>query len=77
MLIKMTARLLVNSYCNSEELIFISADEKKRGYINRLDFKVDGITPKLEDHPQYIDVAKLFYLLPFTRANNKNHYSIS
>ena len=38
---------------------FYFSDESKRGYINRLDFKVNGITANLEDHPQYIDVAKL------------------
>ncbi len=59
-----------NAYKNdrtafSEQLLqlgrtdFYFSDEAKRGYINRLDFKVDGITAELEDHPQYIDVAKL------------------
>ncbi|MEP6949729.1 MAG: M1 family metallopeptidase [Ginsengibacter sp.] len=38
---------------------FYFSNNEKRGYINRLDFKVDGITSKLEDHPLYIDVAKL------------------
>ena len=42
---------------------FYFSDESKRGYINRLDFKINGITANLEDHPQYIDVAKL--ILPF------------
>ena len=59
-----------NAYKNdrtafSEQLLqlgrtdFYFSDEEKRGYINRLDFKVNGITANLEDHPQYIDVAKL------------------
>lgn len=63
-----------NAYKNdqtafSEQLLqlgrtdFYFSDESKRGYINRLDFKVNGITANLEDHPQYIDVAKL--ILPF------------
>jgi hypothetical protein len=43
---------------------FYFSDEKMRGYINRLDFKVDGITANLEDHPQYIDVAKLILPAP-------------
>ncbi len=62
-----------NAYKNdqtafSEQLLqlgrtdFYFSDNDKRGYINRLDFKVNGITSILEDHPQYIDVAKL--LLP-------------
>lgn len=43
---------------------FYFSDEKMRGYINRLDFKVNGITANLEDHPQYIDVAKLILPAP-------------
>jgi hypothetical protein len=38
---------------------FYFSDNEKRGYINRLDFKVNGLTARLDDHPQYIDVAKL------------------
>ena len=41
---------------------FYFSNNEKRGYINRLDFKVNGITAKLKDYPLYIDVAKL--LLP-------------
>ncbi|MEO7835254.1 MAG: hypothetical protein ABIR50_08035, partial [Ginsengibacter sp.] len=59
-----------NAYKNdrtafSEQLLqlgrtdFYFSDEEQRGYINRLDFKVDGATASLEDHPLYIDVAKL------------------
>ena len=66
-----------NAYKNdktafSEQLLnlgrtdFYFSDEDKRGYINRLDFKVDGTTADLEDHPQYIDVAKL--ILPHPLA---------
>ena len=39
---------------------FSSKDQK--GYINRLDFKVNGVAAKTEDHPQHIDIIKL--LLP-------------
>jgi hypothetical protein len=64
-----------NAYKNdqtafSEQLLqlgrtdFYFSDENKRGYINRLDFKVNGITANLEDHPQYIDVAKLILPSP-------------
>jgi Peptidase family M1 domain len=45
---------------------FYFSDYDKRGYINRLDFKVNGATARLEDHPQYIDVAKL--ILPLFLA---------
>lgn len=38
---------------------FYFSSEEKRGYINRLDFKVNNVSALLEDHPQYIDVAKL------------------
>src|SRR5690606_30671874 len=59
-----------NAYKNdrtafSEQLLnqgrtdFYFSDDEKRGYINRMDFKVNNITATLEDHPQYIDVAKL------------------
>jgi len=43
---------------------FYFSDEDKRGYINRLDFKVDGTTANLQDHPLYIDVVKLILPLP-------------
>ena len=43
---------------------FYFSDEKKRGYINRLDFKVDDVSSVLEDHPQYIDVVKLMLPKP-------------
>ena len=41
---------------------FYFSDKEERGYINRLDFKVDGITAKTEDHPQHIDIVRV--LLP-------------
>lgn len=66
-----------NAYKNdrtafSEQLLqlgrtdFYFSEESKRGYINRLNFKVNGITAQLEDHPLYIDVAKL--ILPAALA---------
>ncbi len=64
-----------NAYKNdrtafSEQLLklgrtdFYFSDENKRGYINRLDFKVDGTTANLGNHLQYIDVAKLILPSP-------------
>ncbi|MEO8820353.1 MAG: M1 family metallopeptidase [Ginsengibacter sp.] len=67
-----------NAYKNdrtafSEQLLqlgrtdFYFSDESKRGYINRLDFKVNGKAAFLEDDSVYIDVAKLIlpaHLLP-------------
>jgi hypothetical protein len=41
---------------------FYFSTKEERGYINRLDFKVNSVTARLEDHPNYIDVVKL--LLP-------------
>lgn len=38
---------------------FYFSNKEQKGYINRLDFKVDNITTETEDHPQYIDVIKL------------------
>ncbi len=50
-------QLLINSRTD-----FYFSDEKDRGYTNRLDFKVDETSAKIEAHPQYIDIVKL--LLP-------------
>jgi len=41
---------------------FYFSDKEEKGYINRLDFKVNTITAATEDHPQHIDIIKL--LLP-------------
>lgn len=38
------------------------ADRDEHGYINRLDFRVNGTAARTEDHPQWIDVVKV--LLP-------------
>lgn len=43
---------------------FYFSNKEERGYINRLDFKVNDITAKTEDHPQYIDVVKLILPKP-------------
>ena len=41
---------------------FYFSQKEQKGYINRLDFRVNGITAVMEDHPQHIDIIKL--LLP-------------
>jgi hypothetical protein len=46
---------------NGNTKFYFSGKEEK-GYINRLDFKVNGITATVEDHPQHIDIVKI--LLP-------------
>ncbi|MEP7376176.1 MAG: M1 family metallopeptidase [Chitinophagaceae bacterium] len=38
---------------------FYFSNKEDKGYINRLDFKVNNITAKTEDHPQHIDIIKL------------------
>ena len=46
--------------------------DNDRGYINKLNFKVNGITARLEDHPAYIDIAKLVlpvFLIPGQTIN--------
>jgi hypothetical protein len=59
-----------NAYKNdktafSEQLLksgntaFYFSNKEQKGYINRLDFKVDGTSAKIEDHPQHIDIVKL------------------
>ncbi len=44
------------------DFYFSSRDD--RGYINRLDFRVDNITAKLEDHPSFQDIVKLVLPTP-------------
>ncbi len=69
-----------NAYKNdktafSEQLLqlgrtdYYFASEENHGYINRLDFKVNGITAKVEDHPLYIDVIKLILPSPLAPGN--------
>ncbi|WP_232373099.1 M1 family metallopeptidase [Pinibacter aurantiacus] len=64
-----------NAYKNdktafSEQLLrngrtdFYFSNKTQRGYINRLDFKIDGLTAETEDHPQYIDVVKVMLPIP-------------
>ena len=64
-----------NAYKNdrtafSEQLLgngrtdFYFSTEQQRGYINRLDFRVDGIEARMEDHPQYIDIIKVILPKP-------------
>ncbi|PWT71644.1 MAG: hypothetical protein C5B59_17560 [Bacteroidetes bacterium] len=38
---------------------FYFSNKQDRGYINRLDFRVNGVIAELEDHPQHIDIVKL------------------
>jgi hypothetical protein len=38
---------------------FYFSDKEQRGYINRLDFRINNSTLKTEDHPLYIDIIKV------------------
>jgi hypothetical protein len=43
---------------------FYFSNNEDRGYINKLDFKVNNITATTEDHPQHIDIIKLILPSP-------------
>lgn len=50
---------------------FYFSTREERGYINRLDFKVNGSIVRTEDHPQHIDIIKIILpepLLPKSQA---------
>jgi len=49
---------------------FYFSDEEQRGYINRLNFKVDGIAAELIDHAEHQDIVKL--ILPSALAPGKS-----
>ena len=49
---------------------FYFSEENKRGYINRLNFRVDKQPAKMEDHPQHRDIVKL--ILPQPLAPGKS-----
>ena len=49
---------------------FYFSDKNKRGYINKLDFKVNGSTAGIEDHPQHIDIIKLVLPKPLPPGQN-------
>ncbi len=38
---------------------FYFSEENKKGYVNRLNFKVDNVSAFTEDHPQHQDIVKL------------------
>lgn len=43
---------------------FYFSDKQDRGYINRLEFRVDSQEARLEDHPQYIDIIRVILPRP-------------
>jgi len=38
---------------------FYFSDQEQKGYINRLDFRVNGQIASVEDHPEFIDIVKI------------------
>lgn len=46
----------------NNQTAFYFANKEQRGYINRLEFKVQGVLATTEDHPSHIDIVKV--LLP-------------
>ena len=43
---------------------FYFSGKEQKGYINRLDFKINNITADIEDHPRYIDIIKVILPSP-------------
>lgn len=43
---------------------FYFSETEDRGYINKLNFKVDDVTAETVDHPQYIDIVQLILPTP-------------
>ncbi|ULQ58120.1 M1 family metallopeptidase [Flavihumibacter rivuli] len=43
---------------------FYFSQDNQRGYVNRLDFRVDGQTARVEDHPQHVDIIKIILPSP-------------
>ena len=72
-----------NAYKNdrtafSEQLLingrtdFYFSEDSNRGYINKLDFKVDDMSAKLEAHPNHIDIVKLILPKPLVPGQTIN-----
>ena len=46
---------------------FYFSSKEQKGYINRLDFKVNGASAKMEDHPNHIDIVRVILPKPLHR----------
>ena len=55
---------------NGNTRFYFSSREEK-GYINRLDFKVEGITARMEDHPSHMDIIKIILPHPLAPGEQK------
>ncbi len=49
---------------------FYFTDDEKKGYINRIDFKVNGEQAKTTDHPQHQDIVKLWLPQPLNPGDS-------
>ncbi len=56
---------------NGSTKFYFSGKEDK-GYINRLDFKVNNVTAQTEDHPQHIDIVKIILPNPLPPGQKIN-----
>ena len=51
---------------------FYFSNSEDRGYINRLDFRVNSVLAKTEDHPQHIDIIKVILPQPLAPGATVN-----
>ena len=51
-------------FLTNDRTDFYFSNKEERGYINRLDFRINDLSVKTEDHPQYIDIVKLILPQP-------------
>ncbi len=49
---------------------FYFSNNEKHGYINRLDFKVNGSVVRMEDHPQHQDIIRIILTSPLAPGAN-------
>jgi len=49
---------------------FYFSDKEQRGYINRLDFRIDGSIARTEDHPEFIDIIKVILQRPLAPGDS-------
>ncbi|MEO7922367.1 MAG: M1 family metallopeptidase [Chitinophagaceae bacterium] len=51
---------------------FYFSDKEQKGFINRLDFKVNNVTAQTEDHPEHIDILKIILPSPLPPGQKIN-----
>lgn len=63
---------MTDQFLENGSTTFYFSDKEDKGYINKLDFKVEDVTATLEDHPQYIDIVKLVLPAPLAPGKSIN-----